>query len=224
MPTPTTVNIPDYDDRALAQLPGYQQEATNWGKLLRAMMSEAQSMEDALDQLENERHLTVAVGAQLDEIGTILNLEREGRSDDAYRYALQGQAGALAGSGEGDLLIDGYLFLMQANSVSYIEHQPATVELFAFVDLDSFSASDDAAIIAAMEKIKAAGIQIILIAVEDVAAEGLAFIWGDAADADANGDLPADADHGWGDAADADGDGNITPGLGQGGNLGRVLT
>jgi hypothetical protein len=219
-----TVNITDHSDRVIARLPGYQEEATNWGKLLRALSSEVQAVEDALNQLENERYLSVAIGQQLDDIGTILNLAREGRSDAGYRSALQGQASALAGSGEGDLLLDGFLFLTAANSVTIIEYPFATAELAAHVDLDDFTAAEDTAILAAMRQIKAAGVQLVLLVVEDVAAEGLAFIWGDSADADASGDLTADADHGWGDSADANGNGDITPGLGQGGNFARVLT
>lgn len=218
----TTLNITDHGERGIARLPGYQQEAENWGKLLRAMGSEIQAVENALDQLENERHLSVSIGQQLDDIGTILNLEREARSDDDYRFALQGQAAATAGSGEGDRLLDGYLFLTQADSVLYTEYQPATVELGAFIEEDAFSTSDDTAITRAMVATKAAGVGLILIVVVD-STDGLSFLWGDSADADANGDIPADADHGWGDSADADVNGDITPGLGQGGNFGRLL-
>lgn len=218
----TTPNITNHGERSIARLPGYQQEAENWGKLLRAMGSEIQAVEDALDQLENERHLSVAIGQQLDDIGTILNLEREARSDNDYRFALQGQGAATAGSGEGDRLLDGYLFLTQADSVLYTEYQPATVELGAFIEEDTFSTSDDTAITRAMVATKAAGVGLILIVVVD-STDGLSFLWGDSADADANGDIPADADHGWGDSADADVNGDITPGLGQGGNFGRLL-
>lgn len=223
MPTPTTTYITDYEERGIARLPGYQQTAANWDSLLRALLSEAQAVEDALEQLENERYLSVAIGQQLDDIGTILDLAREGRSDDDYRFALQGRASSLAGSGEGDLLIDGYLFLTQGSRVIISEFRPATAELTSFVALDDFTASDDTAIIAAMEKTKAQGVGLILLVVEDVDATGLAFLWGDSADADGNGDIAVDADRGLGDEADADANGDITPGLGQGGNWARVL-
>ena len=203
MPTPTTTHISDHEDRGIARLPGYQQSATNWGKLLRALLSEAQSLEDALDQLENERHLSIAVGQQLDEIGTILDLAREGRSDDDYRFALQGQASALAGSGEGNVLIDGYLFLTSATGVLIAEHQPATAELFALLDADTFTSAEDNAITVAMNEIKAAGIQLILVVVNDAATTGFSFLWGDEADADASGDLPTDVSHGRGSSTAA---------------------
>ncbi len=224
MPTPTTIPITDYDDRAIARLPSYQNEAINWGNLLRALMTEVQSLENALGQIENERHLSVAIGVQLDEIGTILNESRQGRSDDIYRLVLQGVGVTLSASGEGDLLIDGYLFLTVANSVELIEHQPATVELFAHITFDDIIAEETTIIVNSMAKIKAQGVELSLVIVEDVIAEGLAFTWGNSADADVNGDLVADVDHGYGDSADADGSGDITPGLGQGGNFGRLLT
>lgn len=225
MPTPPTTYITDYEERGIARLPGYQQTAANWDSLLRALLSEAQAVEDALEQLENERYLSVAIGQQLDDIGTILDLAREGRSDDDYRFALQGRASSLAGSGEGDLLLDGYLFLTQGNRVIISEFRPATAELTSFVDFDVFTASEDTAIIAAMEKIKAQGVALILLVVEDLlsVSTGLAFLWGDEADADANGDIAVDADRGLGDEADADANGDIIPGPFQGGNWARVL-
>ena len=225
MPTPTTTHIDDHEDRAIARLPGYQQSATNWIRLLRATLSEAQAFEDALDQLQNERHLSVAIGQQLDDIGTILDEAREGKSDGEYRIVLQGRASELAGSGEGDRVIDAYLFLTGAEIILLTEHQPATMELFALIVSDTFTAAEDAAILESVKRIRAAGVQVILVVVEDSSTDPdlNAFIWGDSADADANGDLPVDADHGYGDSADADGDGDITAGAGKGGVFGRLL-
>lgn len=217
MPTPNTTNIDNHAERAIERLPGYQQDGINWGKLLRAAISEIQALEDALDQLENERHLSDAIGQQLDELGTILDEPRNSRSDDDYRFALQGKAAALAGSGEGDRVLDGYLFLLQAISTTITELQPATVELNAIVSDDTFTASEDTAILSAMVGIKAAGVgMILMVCVEPC------FLWGAAADTDANGDLPSNTT-GFGDDADADANGDILPGVG-GGNLARLLT
>lgn len=57
--------------------------------LVRAPAEQIQDLEDALVQVLEGRSVVVAVGAQLDGIGRILNVERGGRNDDAYRVALR---------------------------------------------------------------------------------------------------------------------------------------
>lgn len=227
MATPVAAKITDHSTKAIERLPGYQQDATNWGKLLRALNVEIQALEDALDSLLNQRHLAVAIGAQLDGLGTIMDLAREGRTDADYRAALQNRATELANSGEADVILTSYKFLTAAPVVTLIELQPATCEVTAFFDIvESLTAQQDATIIAAMQKIKAAGVQLILLVVQDLAATpgvGEAFLWGDEVNADGNGDITADPDKGLGDVVDLKKDGTITA-IGSGSAVGDAGT
>ncbi len=59
--------------------------ANNIEKLLAVVVSPAQGVEDALQQLKSERFVDTAVGSQLDIIGRIVGQDREGMTDTDYR-------------------------------------------------------------------------------------------------------------------------------------------
>lgn len=136
----TYEKITDHADQAVARLPGYQQSATNYLKLLNALNTEVQALEDVLWQLSEERHLSVAVGTQLDNLGTILNVPRQGLDDDNYRIVIAGAAAALGQSGEAEALIAAYgrvwlgIATVTANSIHLEELTHAAVRITAEID------------------------------------------------------------------------------------------
>ncbi len=205
---------------AQARVAGYLRDAPNFNKLIGIFAERWQGLEDELDDfLNNITDLVAnAVGAQLNIIGIILNLTRDGEPDPEYRIRLLGQAAALAKSGEPETVISAYKLATGGDKVVLQEPSPAAVLLTAFFAVpESLTAAQDAAILATMNEVIIAGVSAGLLTVDDNA-----FLWGDVADADANGDLPA-SNHGWGDVADADGSGNIPPGSSRG-NFARVIT
>lgn len=216
----TIIKNDSHVEEAKARIPGYLRGAVNFNKMVEIFANRFQILEDELDLLLNNiTSLTVnAVGVQLDTIGIILDLTRiVGEADAEYRIRLQGEAAALAKSGEPETVIDAFKLITVANSVLLLELIPATIELVAFLDDDTLTASQDAAIIVTMQAVIAAGVGTMLLT-----CVGPCFLWGDSADADGDGNLPA-APTGFGDTADADVNGNILPGVG-GGNWARVLT
>ena len=208
--------IEDHDDRAIARLTGFTLESPNVDRLVRALTVGVQDIEDVLDDLINKQALSTAEGVQLNNLGTILDLERtSGQSDVSYRTSLLGRAAGLAAqSGTAEQLIQVYKLLLDASSIISIDLQSATFEMTA-VGVDDGTPSDSD-ISTSMGNAKAAGVQLIL----QIGVAPL-FLWGDSADADGSGDLPASS-MGWGDSADADGSGDILPGVG-GGNFVRAL-
>jgi len=82
--------ITNYDeiarDRMLQQFK--QVCAPQLDGLVQMFVGEVQEIETVLFQLILERTVTVAVGAQLDIIGNIVGIDREGRSDADYRAAI----------------------------------------------------------------------------------------------------------------------------------------
>lgn len=210
--------ITDYASRALGRLPDHLLDATDFRKLVTAISEEAQEVEDFYDDLFNLRMIDAAEGEQLDQIATILDVERSvGQSDTAFRAAIYGKAAALQQAGEPETLIQVYKLIWTATKVFLIEHPPATIELIAEVTTDPESSGLDTQAIRAIDGVKAAGVE---------AAVGLAvtpvFLWGDEPNANAAGDLPASS-IGVGDEADANANGNLDPGEG-GGNFARILT
>ncbi len=205
---------------AQARLPGHLKPATNVNKIVEIFANRFQILEDELDLLlNNVTDLAAnAVGVQLDTIGIILNTTRiVGESDPVYRIRLQGEAARLSRSGEPETVIATYLLMAAATEVILVEHDPATIELFATILSDTFTPEEDQAMIDSMNEVVAAGVGTILAVQLEPD-----FLWGDDADADANGDLPDDAEHGFGDDADADGFGDIISGAG--GKFARLLT
>jgi hypothetical protein len=73
--------------------------ANNIEKLLAVIVSPAQDIEDALQQLKAERFVDTAVGSQLDIIGRIVGQPREGLVDDDYRRYIRARIAANSSSG-----------------------------------------------------------------------------------------------------------------------------
>lgn len=201
-----------------ARAPGWLKTATNFLKFIDTLIQPTQTIEDLLIQLVDETDIDNGVGVQLDVIGIILDLERVQASepDDEYRARLHGRGGQLGQSGEPETVIQTYQTMTGASKVILSELEPATIELIAIVTDINPDPDFLSAVVTAMNEVVAGGVGTgLFYALEPV------FLWGDAADADANGDLPA-SPNGWGDAADADANGDIAPGVG-GGNFTRRI-
>lgn len=195
-----SAKITDHSTQAIERLPGFEQGSSNWGKLLRALTVPIQDLEDALDQLFNERAISTAIGAQLDGIGTILDLARSsGQSDALYRTALFAKAGTLFYSGEPEALIAIYTSLVDASLVVLTEPRTATVQLVGTVtaiDNDALQGEywDE------MNTVRVAGV-ILVLELEVLPA----FTLSDDSEVDGSGNGPQGSgdDGGWGDDLDS---------------------
>jgi hypothetical protein len=203
--------ITDHQERAKARLPGFMLGATNIEAFIDAIAAEAQVLESVFFQLLDERHLTVAVGTQLDGLGQILDLDRVvGQTDTSYRISLIARAGELAKGGEMETLITAMinvLTLVAPDALFIHEAYPATVLIEHVTDTDPQDAGDDASLIATMNAIRAGGVQL------HIMRTGLTggFEFSDESEV-VGGDGPLDVNKGWGDEL-----------LTDGGQLGRVI-
>lgn len=103
---------------------------TYFASLLASYTAQIQAIEDMLFDLYTQRALTTAVGAQLDGIGRLVQLGRDGRDDDTYRAALGVEILILNTSGTAPQLvpiIEGTVF----NTYAYAQREGTTS-----VDLD----------------------------------------------------------------------------------------
>ena len=211
--------ITDLVTRGQARIPGHLREGDDFQKLVELLIVPLQEIEDDLWDIAKQTLLDGS-GAQLDQVGEILSIDRMvGESDTDYKLRLQGFASELASSGEPEIVIQAYILLWAATKVYLTEYDPASIALDAVIEAGEDDSSTDAEKIAAMNQTIAAGIGAMYSVVESNE-----FLWGSVDDVDGSGDLPDDADHGWGTEADADGSGNITPGAGKGGNFARAIT
>lgn len=78
---------------------------TNMQRLVSVSVGQLEPLADALVALVEERTIDTAVGAQLDQWGTVLALPRDGRTDDAYRIALRARLAVYMSNGTPENLI-----------------------------------------------------------------------------------------------------------------------
>lgn len=196
--------ILDHQERAKARLPGFMLGATNIEAFMDAISAEAQTLESVFFQLLDERHLTVAVGAQLDGLGQILDLDRiVGQTDASYRIALIARAGELAKGGEMETLITAMINLLSLVSPDILfihEAYPATILIEHVTDTDPQDSAADADLISTMNAVRAAGVQL------HIMRTGISnsFEFSKASEV-VGGDGPIDIDHGFGDEILTDG-------------------
>mgnify|MGYP001400044218 CR=1 FL=1 len=74
-------------------LPGQFRDSIKLRGVIESFNDQSGDLETALFEIRDYFWLYNAVGAQLDVIGSILNFDREGRTDSEYRVFLQTQAG-----------------------------------------------------------------------------------------------------------------------------------
>lgn len=82
--------IPDHVEIALSQLLQQYKGKPRIEGVLAALVQQIQDLEDAIYPLNQYRQLAYAVGEQLDGLGEIIGLARNGMDDDTYRLFLIG--------------------------------------------------------------------------------------------------------------------------------------
>jgi hypothetical protein len=88
------VQITDYNSRVLSLIIEQFKEKETVKGIPRAMNIQANDLEEALFEIRDNYWITTAVGVQLDVIGHILNIPRDGRADEEYRTFLLSRVGA----------------------------------------------------------------------------------------------------------------------------------
>ena len=118
--------ITDHEDQAEARLPEQFKGKERIVALVRSLVSEAQTVEDAEFPMLDLLNIDTQIGEQLDGIGDILTEPRAGQSDVNYRLALKAKAARITASGTPEQVIDRFLTLTGAlRGVDYVEAFPA---------------------------------------------------------------------------------------------------
>lgn len=209
----------DHVAAAQARITSRFSNSTELLKLIEADAARYDELEGLFQALFTEQSLSQSVGVQLDNMGEFWKLTREtGQSDTEYRAAIYSQIVAYQQSGEAKILLEVMRRAFSNLTKVWLEDLNGAAILLAQVTSYSESADWETNLKAVMNASKAGGVEVdIGVVIEN------AFYWGDSADADVNGDLPIDTNHGWGDSADADANGDIAPGPGKGGNFGDIF-
>ena len=128
---PESTQITDHTTRAIARSPGFEQGNTQLARLIRALLGGLQNVEDVTFDLITKQAISTGEGTQLDNIGEILQLDRDaGQTDDDYKLALFGRAGEMGGSGTLNQLLDLLGLLIPSTGIIYVdEYFPASLTL-----------------------------------------------------------------------------------------------
>jgi hypothetical protein len=97
----------------------------NFINFIQALCSECQLLEDVFKQLYTECSLETAFGEQLDGIGQIVGLDRNGENDDDYRVDLKLQILINASKGQPEILITALKIFTRSTVVILYEFFPA---------------------------------------------------------------------------------------------------
>lgn len=122
--------INDHIQRALDALPQQFKNKVNWEKLINILIAPFQELEDVAQDLLTNRALDTAIGVQLDGIGQIVGLARNGMNDEQYRFALRFKIFINISSGEAETLIRALKYFTDANYIKYDPLYPAGFQMF----------------------------------------------------------------------------------------------
>lgn len=126
----------------------------NFINFIQALCSECQLLEQIFEQLYTECSIDTSIGAQLDGIGQIVGLNRNGESDDNYRLDLKLQILINASKGQPEILITALQIFTRSTIVILYEFFPAKCAGY-FNNFDNyFSNLDDK-----MQQICAGGVK-----------------------------------------------------------------
>lgn len=115
----------------------------NYNNLLKIFTDQCDEIETMLFQLLNERWLDLAIGAQLDLLGRILDVERGGREDDSYRALLNLKVSINIASGEPESVISAIRGVFDTvTEIQYIPEYPGKFAIWTDGNIGIFILDD----------------------------------------------------------------------------------
>jgi hypothetical protein len=115
-------------DLLLEQFKG--QDKPNLYALITALVDQLQDIEEGALELKSVRSIDNSEGVQLDILGLLIGVDREGRTDAEYRLALKNQIFINTSSGEPESIITFIEFLTDGTEVILKELFPAAFQVY----------------------------------------------------------------------------------------------
>lgn len=112
----------DHTERALDRLLSQWENSPKLKGLIKSFSEEVDELEDCLFQMLNERGIYTAVGAQLDIIGALFDIGREGRTDTQYRNAILEATGIDGQDGTTEVFMQSLRTHTGSDFVDFWEH------------------------------------------------------------------------------------------------------
>jgi hypothetical protein len=131
-------------------------DPSNVSKFVRVFADQIQLLENATIDVKILRQFAHAENAQLDEIGAIVDENRQGKSDAEYRIAILARINTNASRGEPERLISALRQITNSTDIHYVEYYPGKVRM-------SFSAATVVSgLLAYLQQVCPGGVQLIL--------------------------------------------------------------
>ncbi len=119
---------------ALRRLWAQFQGAVTWETLLGLIGQQMETHELALGSVDLGRWVSTAEGVNLDEIGALVNMPRNGMADKIYRLAIRAEAASLFSSGTLPEILE-ICTVLVSSQVRVVQRFPASIDIRA-PDLD----------------------------------------------------------------------------------------
>lgn len=149
--------ITTYAEDSLDNQVEFFKDKVNFTKLIEVIAGVIQKREDGQSDLYDLIFLDSAFGIHLDNQGEYLNVARNSDNDDVYRSRIKTAIHELNNGGQIEPLIAAFKSLVSANRIIIDEYFPETVILTAL--MDDTTITNPATINAAMQRVRAAGIE-----------------------------------------------------------------
>lgn len=180
-----TTDVVTLVERYIALLIEQWKKSDNMKRYLKAFLTPMKRIESTLKDMQRNRYIATASGAQLDIVGEIVGISRGALSDDQFRTAIYFQIYLNQSKGTPELLISFLKNITGSNNVKLIEIYPATIQL-VFETINPIPPN----LKTLLENVAPAGVEIILTLVPS----GKIFGY------DGEGGLPPDTETlGWGE-------------------------
>jgi hypothetical protein len=158
-------------------------DSTNLRGVLEALFDQIQDLEDAVQPIIDARNIDDATADRLDCIGQLVQVPRDGRSDDAYRIRIRAELAILNSDGTTEDLIavlQALLALATPDDILVNEYFPKTI----YIRPQNLvvSAADAAIINTAMNRAKPAGTELHLVYTDTASSDETLFRFSDVAD------------------------------------------
>jgi hypothetical protein len=132
----------DHVTEGLAYLPSEFFDSPILKEVLKIYLERLQKLEDVIQDIVDQKNIDLAEGVQLDGIGEILGLKREGLTDSEFRNKLNIQKILNASEGTYPVALDLWKRLLGSNMAMITPEYPAGVALYSGVGISDFSILD----------------------------------------------------------------------------------
>lgn len=151
----TEIVFVDQVTQGLERLITQWKDKPNVVGLLTSYLENVQEVQDTYQQLNDERGLETAIGAQLDVLGIIIGESRVGRNDTDYRVALKTRIAINTSDGTEPKITEALKILTGVSNFSVRDSYPAAIRVVFGVGLEE---SELQAIFDALDQIVSATI------------------------------------------------------------------